>query len=112
MLDARQFYFRSLNTPTSSVFDLFVRPSNEDRPQIQSRVRFNNLEDLDREENGCRFGYYGEGTVDAYEAVKLTDGTYLFCLVRGRQFTDTFSPEEQVQMKYYKVTPITNQHDR
>ncbi len=106
-LDAREFYFTPLYRESDhNVFDMFVKPNIEDRPSIVRSVRFSNLELTQYEKNGTSFGYYGSGTVDEYEAVELDNGKYLFCHVRGRQFTDTFHSADEINMKYYEVTKL------
>lgn len=103
-LDATKFYFRELDT-TTSVFDMFVQPS-KDRPSVIRTVNFINLENTDYYTNGTRFGFYGAGRVYEDEAVELDNGKYLYCIVSGVVFNGTFSPEDQVRMKYYEVTKL------
>lgn len=106
-LDATKYYFTPLYRETNtSVFDMFVKPSVEDRPSIVRSVRFNNLENTEYGKNGTKFTYYASGTVDEYEAVELDNGKFLFCVVRGAQFGGTFSPQHNISMEYYEVTLI------
>lgn len=106
-LDATKFHFRELDaSTTTSVFDMFVKPSIEDRPSVVRTVNFINLENTTWEPNGVRFGYYGEGRVYEDEAVELDNGKYLYCIVRGAAFNGTFAPEEKIHMKYYEVTKL------
>ena len=108
-LDATKFYFRELNASTStSVFDMFVKPVGEIPPSIVRSVNFINLENTEYEKNGARFTYYGSGVPRQDEAVELDNGKYLYCIVHGTQFVGTFDSHDDINMKYYEVTPLGN----
>lgn len=109
-LDATKFKFRPLYEPstnTSTVFDMFVKPEKvEDRPTIVQKVEFINLGKTDFEKNGASFDYYGSGSPYEDEAVELSNGKYLYCIVRGSQFVGTFQSADDIHMRYYEVTPL------
>jgi hypothetical protein len=64
------------------------------------------FEQMDYMKNHASLQYYGDGNVDEYAAVELSDGVILFCLVRGYAFADTFHSADQIHMKYYFLTKL------
>lgn len=98
-IDATKCYFKSWKAPTD-VFSFLIR---EDRPSAVEDVEFVNLEYTHYDENGVHFHIYGDGTVYESAGVLLDDGTYLFCVINGTRFIDTFSSNDDIRMQYYSV---------
>jgi hypothetical protein len=105
-LDARNYYWRTYEPAVNSVFAAFVQPAT-DVPRAVGEVRFDEatLDQLDYDTHGIRWSYYGAGRIEEYAAVLLDNGHVLFCVVSGRSFGGTFSPDDRIAMQYYDLTP-------
>lgn len=101
-LDATKFRFKEIHGSSNPFGILGIL---KDRTAVGD-AHFINLKNTEYEPNGVRFSYYGSGNVDESAALVLNYGTYLFCVVRGSAFRDTFSSSEKIEMRYYEVTSL------
>lgn len=114
LLDARHYRWRELTPDTGGVFDTFVATvDGPPKPRSVGEVFFNmdSFDRMDYRRNGVSLSFYGSGDVQEYAAIRLDNGHVLFCVVRGRCFTDTFHSAEQIAMRYYTLTPLPEYPD-
>lgn len=100
-LDARKFKF----APHMASKDPFAFLRRPDRPTAVGDVEFTHVNELDIQTNDIQTGSYTL-RISQHAAVELNDGTYLFCIVYGSEFVDTYSSNNNIRMQYYSVVPL------